>query len=259
MRIFYDDQPVAAQPEFSPCMLVVQARLGSTRLPGKVLRPLLGKPLVHYLIERLRRVQSVQGIVIATTTNAEDDQLVDFCNKEGLHVVRGAVDDVLSRYILASDAFGLDVVVRITADCPLIDPDLIEKGLALFRQHSNTLDYLSICHNRTYPLGMDFEIIQVKSLRKAYLLAKDPAEKEHVTPYIWRHPEQFQLANMQQKEHQAEYRLTVDTLEDFMLVERIYKTLYPQNPEFGRKEIVALLKKHPDWLLLNAHIQQKSV
>ncbi|MBS0634960.1 MAG: glycosyltransferase family protein [Verrucomicrobia bacterium] len=242
-----------------PCMIVVQARLGSTRLPGKIFKRVLDKTLLAYQLERLRMVQNVAGIVVATTINPNDQPIVDWCNQEGYHCIRGSEDDVLSRYMAAIDAFGLDAVVRVTSDCPLIDPDLLERGLGLFYSHYNDLDYLSICHERSYPLGMDFEIVRTQALEKAYFEAKSSPEKEHVTPYIWQHPEWFRLANLQQKENQSAYRLTVDTEEDFALIRHIIEALYPKNPEFRLADIMALLQKNPDWLKINAHIPQKGV
>lgn len=259
MRYFSDADTYSPKKGFHPCMIVVQARLGSTRLPGKIFKTVQGKPLLSYQLERLRRVTSVEGIVIATTTNPLDLPIVDYCNLEGLHCIRGSEEDVLSRYVAACDAFGLEVVVRVTSDCPLLDPKLLEKGLACFSEHYDTLDYLSICHERSYPLGMDFEIIRVDALKKAFFEAQTTSEKEHVTPYIWQHPKLFRLGNLQQKEDQSSYRLTVDTQEDFTLIEHIIKELYPKNPEFGLNDIITLLKKHPDWVSINAHVVQKAV
>lgn len=259
MRSFLDTESARIPDAFVPCMIVVQARLGSTRLAGKIFKPILGKPMLCYQLERLRRVKGVQGIVIATTTNPQDQPIVDFCIREGLHYVRGSEDDVLSRYVAAVEAFGLDAVVRITSDCPLIDPDLIEKGLELFLQNYSSLDYLSICHERTYPIGMDFEIMRVDALKRAFYEAQTALEKEHVTPYIWKHPELFRLANLQQTINQSSYRLTVDTQEDLELVERIFAALYPKNPEFTLTDVIALLEQHSDWLKINAHVQHKII
>jgi len=239
MRLFSDDVLYGPRAEFAPCMLVVQARLGSTRLPGKIFKEVLGKPLLHYQLERLRRVQNVEGIVIATTTNPNDQPIVDFCNREGLHCIRGSEEDVLSRYVAAADAFGLDVVVRITSDCPLIDPLLIDKGLLCFWQHYKELDYLSICHERTYPVGMDFEIVRTDALKKAFYEATSPYDKEHVTPYIWHHPELFRLGNLQQAKNQSHHRFTLDTQEDYMLIKKVFEEHYPQNPEFSMLEMLS--------------------
>jgi len=260
MRYFSDDQVFTpTSSRFLPCMLVVQARLGSTRLPGKIFRQIQGKTLLSYQLERLRQVNGLQGIIIATTINPLDIPIVEYCNREGLHCIRGSEDDVLSRYVAAAEAFGLEAVVRITSDCPLIDPYLIQKGLACFLANAESLDYLSICHERTYPLGMDFEIIRTDALKKAFFEAQTALEKEHVTPYIWKHPELFRLANMQQKLDQSQYRLTVDTQEDFSLIEHIIKALYPTNPEFTLKDVITLLEKHPDWLAINAHVKHKNI
>ncbi len=260
MRYFFaEDTYTSTSSGFYPCMIVVQARLGSTRLPGKIFKTIHSKPLLSYQLERLRRVSSVEGIVVATTINPNDQAIVDYCNHEGVHCMRGSEEDVLSRYVAAASAFGLEVVVRVTSDCPIIDPDLIEKGLQCFFQHYDSLDYLSICHDRTFPLGMDFEIIRVESLKKAFFEAKTESEKEHVTPYIWQHPELFRLSNLQQKIDQSSYRLTVDTIEDFRLIEHIINVLYPKNPEFTLHDTIAFLQEHPDLLKLNAHIVQKRV
>lgn len=259
MRLFLDSEASPISQNFVPCMIIVQARLGSTRLAGKVLRPILGKPMLGYQLERLRRVRGVEGIVVATTTNPQDQPIVDFCTREGLHYIRGSEDDVLSRYVAAADAFGLEAAVRITSDCPLIDPALIEKGVGLFMQSWPSLDYLSICHERTYPIGMDFEIMRADALKKAFYEAKTAAEKEHVTPYIWQHPELFRLANLQQKINQSSYRLTVDTQEDLQLIERIFAALYPKNPEFTLQDVLDLLALHPDWRQLNAHVPHRQI
>ena len=259
MRIFSELDIPGACKSFIPTMIVVQARLGSTRLPGKIFKPVLNKPLLSYQIERLGRVTSVQGIVIATTTNVQDQPIVDYCNHNGLHCISGSEDDVLSRYIAACDVFGLDVVVRVTSDCPLIDPDLIEKGVRHFLEAYETLDYLSICHNRSYPIGMDFEIMRVDALKKAYFEAQTSVEKEHVTPYIWKRPELFRLANMQQSLDESSYRLTVDTQEDYLLIQNILESLYPKNPEFTLKDVMSLLEKHPDWAKSNAHVVHKHI
>src|SRR5581483_4599731 len=163
---------------FFPCMVIVQARMGSTRLPGKVLKPVMGKPLLSYLIERLRKIQHVQGIVIATTTNDRDDPIVELCNHESVHVFRGSEEDVLSRYYGAAKAFDLEVVVRITSDCPVIDPRLVDQGLFCFRSNYNELDYLSNSLERTFPRGMDFEVMRFEALEKAFFHARMQEDRE---------------------------------------------------------------------------------
>lgn len=259
-RTFFEPKEATySEVSFQPCMVVVQARMMSTRLPGKVLKEVLGKPLLFYLIERLRRIKHIEGIVIATTKNRADDVLSDFCDVHSLHCIRGSEEDVLSRYQAACNAFGLDVVVRVTSDCPLFDPELFEKGLSLFRASYDEIDYLSNSLERTYPRGMDFEIFRQSALNEAYHEAIKPSEKEHVTPFIYHHPERYRLANMRQKYDQSGYRLTVDTIEDFELISRLIEALYPTNPEFVLADIITLLEKHPDWAKINAHVEQKKV
>lgn len=243
---------------FVPCMIIVQARMMSTRLPGKVMQQILGKPMLFYLIERLRSVTSCHGIIVATSHNPKDDAIVNFCNQESLHCIRGSEEDVLSRFYAAAEAFGLETVVRICSDCPLIDPTIIERGLQCFQSKPDNFDYLSNTLLRTFPRGMDFEIFQVKALKQAFFEASSLYDKEHVTPFITKHPEQFRLANIGQKEDQSDLRLTVDTPEDFELIRRLFEELYPTNNQFTLKDIYAVLKEHTDWPLLNAHIVQKS-
>lgn len=245
------------QQAFVPTMIVVQARMMSTRLPGKVMKQVLGKPLLFYLTERLRSVQSVQGIIVATSHNSADDAIVDFCNQESLHCIRGNEEDVLSRFYAAAEAFGLETVIRICSDCPLIDPTFIEKALVYF-QSSDKFDYLSNTLERTFPRGMDFEIFRVGALKEAFFKATSGYDKEHVTPYIIQHSEQFRLGNIIQKEDQSHLRLTVDTAEDFELIRRLLEKLYPATHEFVLKDICNVLTKHPDWANINAHVLQKS-
>lgn len=243
---------------FVPCMIVVQARMRSTRLPGKVMMQVLERPLLAYLVERLRRVRFVQGICIATSQRSEDDVIAAFCDHEGLHCIRGSEEDVLSRYQAAVDAFGLEAVVRITGDCPLIDPSLIERGVVAFLTN-NSLDYLSNTLKRTFPRGMDFECIRAETLKTAYFEAISSSDREHVTSSIIAHPERFSLANITQVRDDSKYRLTVDTPEDFELVRRLIEALYRKMPEFALSDILKLLQAHPDWVELNAHVVQKTV
>src|SRR5262245_4593031 len=231
VQTFYAEEiEVSTKRTFYPCMLVVQARMLSTRLPGKVLKEVLGKPLLFYLVERLRRVTLADGIIIATSTNPADDVIASFCDSEGLHCVRGSHEDVLSRYYAACKAFGVELFVRITADCPLIDPLYIDKGLSVF---SDQFDYLSNSFTRTFPRGMDFEIVRFKALEEAHFKATLPYDREHVTPFIVKHPERFRHSSIIQRKDESRYRLTVDEESDFLLTKKIVEALYPKNREFG--------------------------
>ena len=240
-------------------VIIVQARMTSTRLPGKVLKEVLGKPLLEYQIERLRRVRLADEIVVATTTNATDQPIVNLCRRLGVSCTRGSEEDVLSRYYEAAKSHHADVVVRVTSDCPVIDPTVIDRVIAYFSQHSDEVDYVSNMLLLTYPYGMAVEVFSFKVLEEAYIEARSQPEREHVTPFIYGHPERYQLANIAHAENLSFHRWTVDTKEDFALIEKIIDALYPGKPDFDTGDILELLNKHPDWPLINAHVPQKKL
>ena len=231
--------------------IVVQARMGSSRLPGKVLKNIAGRPMLSYQMERLRRVKRAKQLVIATSDQTPDDAIEKFCHREKIACVRGSEDDVLARYHLALERFPADTIVRITADCPLIDPGLVDDVIAAYEP-----DFVSNMLETTYPYGMAVEAFSAQALREAHREAKDPAEREHVTPFIWRRPERYRLKSLTMTPNLSGHRWTVDTPEDFELVSRLLKTLKPQ---FTLRDVLALLDKHPDWRALNAHVEQKAV
>jgi spore coat polysaccharide biosynthesis protein SpsF len=237
--------------------VVIQARMGSTRLPGKVLKEVNGKTLLAYQIERVRRVQSIDEIIIATTTEPQDDQIVDFCISNNVNYFRGSVSDVLDRYFQSSIRFELDAVVRLTSDCPLIDPVIIDKVIETFIGIYPNVDYVSNTIERTYPRGMDTEIMSFSTLQRAHSNANEMFFREHVTSYIYNHPEKFRILNVAAEENQSDYRLTVDTEEDFELIKRILEKLYKESKDFTLKEIVKLLESNPSWKKINQHIEQK--
>lgn len=238
-------------------MAIVQARMTSTRLPGKVLLPILGIPMLSLQLERMRRATSIDGIVIATTVNAADDPIVELCIQQGIAYFRGSEQDVLSRYAEAAQAFGIDVVVRVTSDCPLIEPDLIDKAVDIFLQAHGELDYVSNTLQPSFPYGLAVEVFSRQVLDEAHRLAVQHAEREHVTPYIYWRPQQFRLKSFTHSENLCHHRWTVDTPEDFELVSKIYGALYPKNPEFGIKQTLQLFDQHPAWMHINRHIDQK--
>ncbi|WP_068470838.1 cytidylyltransferase domain-containing protein [Candidatus Protochlamydia phocaeensis] len=239
--------------------ILVQARMGSTRLPGKVMKEVLGRPLLDFQIERLQQARLPHGIEILTTTESSDEPIVAFCQKKGLAYFRGSEEDVLDRYYQAAKEGKLDVIVRVTADCPLIDPDILDHIIAVYLAAFPTYDYVSNGLERTYPRGLDVEVFSFAALEKSYREAKEPEEREHVTPYIYRHPELFHLKNISHSPALDHYRWTVDTPEDFELIQLILDRLYPLNPRFRLQDILALLDRHPDWNKINAHIEQKKL
>jgi len=240
-------------------VVIVQARMASTRLPGKVLKPVLGKPLLTYQVERLRRVEHADAIVLATTTNDADQVIVNFARAHGLASYRGSERDVLSRYHGAAVEAGADVVIRVTSDCPLIDPAVIDEVIATFAQSQPDCDYASNTMRRTYPRGMDCEVLGREALDIAHTEAVEPVEREHVTPFIYRHPDRFALRNVEYASDHSDLRWTVDTVQDFALVSRMLEHLYPEHPNFTLEDCLGLLAEHPDWARINASVRQKAL
>ncbi len=238
-------------------VVIVQARMGATRLPEKPLKQIMHRPLLSYQLERLRRAQTVAEVVVATTTAAADQAIVDLCLAEGVSVYRGSEQDVLDRYYQAAKLFQADVIVRVTGDCPLIDPAVLDRLVSDYIEHFPAYDYISNAIVRTYPRGLDVEVFSFKSLEIAASQARRPEEREHVTPYFYEHPELFALKNIANATDASDQRWTVDTAEDFLLIGHIITALYPENPGFGMQDILELLGRHPEWEALNRHIKQK--
>jgi len=238
---------------------IVEARMTSTRLPGKIILPILGKPMLELLIERLKRAKLLDQIVVATTRNASDDVVEKLTEHLGVGCFRGSEDDVLDRVLCAAHANEADVIVEITGDCPLIDPAVLD--LVIQTYYKKSVDYVSNSLKRTYPIGLDNKVFSTAVLDKVARYTHDPVDHEHVSLYIYEHPEIFSLFNVESDlpEKYWGIRLTVDTQEDFRLIVAIYELLYPQNPAFGLWDIMNLLEERKDLLNLNRKIQQKKV
>lgn len=239
--------------------IIVQARMGSTRLPGKVLKQIAGRPMLDYQIERLRRVQGAQKIVVATTTEAADEPIVDYCRAAGVACTRGSESDVLSRYYEAAQLHGATVVVRVTSDCPLLEPELVDLAIDTFQGHGQAYDYVSNMIEPTWPYGMAVEVFSAAALQEAHREAVAPAEREHVTPFIYWRPQRYRIKSLTMQPNLSALRWTVDTPEDFELVSRLLSALVPTQPNFRIPDVLALLERHPDWSAINSHIQQKTV
>lgn len=235
-------------------VIIVQARMTSTRLPGKVLKTVLDKPLLEYQIERLRRMKFADEIVIATTTNDTDQPIIDFCNRLDLSFFRGSEEDVLSRYYGAAVEHNADVVVRVTSDCPVIDPALSDKAVDFFLKPQKDYDYLRLFQ---YPRGLDTEVLTFKALEESYLEATEKPEREHVTPFLYRHPERYKVKYMTPLEDYSHHRWTVDTPEDFELIKRIIEELYPIKRMFNYVDILDVLARNPEWYYINDEVRQK--
>lgn len=239
-------------------VIISQARMTSTRLPGKVLKEVLGKPLLAYHIERLQKTKKADAVIVATTVNATDEPIVELCGRLNITCFRGSEDDVLSRYYHAAYEAQADIVVRVTSDCPLIDPVVVDKVIDTFTA-CDECNYASNTLVRTYPRGMDTEVFSFVALEQAFKEAAALPEREHVTPYIYNHPEIYRLKNVLYRQDESRHRWTVDTDHDFVLIEKIIKELYPNKPDFALEDVLALFDRHPDWYYINAHVEQKKV
>lgn len=238
-------------------VIIVQARMTSTRLPGKILKQVLGKPLIEYQIERLQRVKLVDEIVIATTTNQTDEPIVELCNRLSVPYFRGSEQDVLERYYQATTAHQADVVVRVTSDCPLIDPEVIDKVIDYYLQNQSHYDYVSNSLQRTYPRGMDTEVFSGSVLQQAFWEATAQPDREHVTPFIYRQPDRYRLGHVTYSKDCSHHRWTVDTPEDFDLIQKMLKAIYEKKPNFTLEDCLGLLREYPDWYFINNKIEQK--
>jgi spore coat polysaccharide biosynthesis protein SpsF len=231
----------------------------STRLPGKILMKALDKPLLQYELERLKRVPSLDELVVATTKNSDDDPVIALCGQIGVASYRGSEFDVLSRYHEAAAIHKAEAVVRFTADCPLIDPNLSERVIRRFLDSGGKLDYCSLNIGDAYPRGMDTEIFSTAALIQSFNEGTMEPDREHVTYFIRRHPERYRMSRVRGDKNWSAYRLTVDTPQDFALVSGIIETLYPQNPYFTIKDIITLLETEPELAQINAEVKQKEV
>ena len=225
-------------------LAVLQARMSSTRMPGKVMAPVLGEPMIWRQIERTRRARSLSKVMVATSTAPSDDALAGFLLGRGVSVYRGDLDDVLGRFAGCALAHQPDYVVRLTADCPLIDPQVIDAAVALAR--TTRAAYSSNCERRTYPDGLDVEVIAAPAIEAAAREASDAYDREHVTPFIRTRPERFPQAHLIQAQDLSALRWTVDRPEDFAFVRAVFQRLYPADPGFGMAEVLELLDERPD-------------
>lgn len=240
-------------------VIIVQARMGSTRLPGKVMKPVLGVPMLVRQLQRLARCKLSDAIVVATTTRPEDTPIVDLvASTADPHCYRGPEDDVLARYLGAAKACEADAVVRVTADCPLIDPEIVDLAISTYLRERSHIAYVTNGVIRTYPRGLDVEVFPIGALETAEAEAISASDREHVTPFIWRRPERFPRYDLTDDADNSHLRWTVDTLDDFLLITRIYEMLFPSNPTFGYQDALGLIRAHPELSVLNAHVQQKS-
>lgn len=234
---------------------IVQARMGSERLPGKVLRPLAGRTVLERVVRAARESGAVEEIVVATTVDAVDDDVVTECARLGVPVFRGSVDDVLSRFLGALAEHPAEEVMRFTADCPLLDPDIIATAAQVFRAVPGT-DYLNTSLNRTLPRGLDVEIIRADTLRALDGMA-ETFHRTHVTSYVYSHPEKFKVLGLALPPNRAHLRLTLDTPADLALMEAI--AAHFGDGTIALPKLAEWLDAHPEIAAINQHIEQKAL
>lgn len=240
-------------------VVIIQARTKSTRLPGKVLKNIVGKPMLAHVIERVENIRLVDEIVIATTVKEEDRVILRLANDCGVKSFSGSEEDVLDRYYQAAKRYQADVIVRITSDCPLIDPEVVDKAIAFYLKYKGTVDYVSNSLRRSYPRGLDTEVFSFEVLERTWQKAKEPHQREHVTPYIYKHPETFRLANVENSEDRSYMRWTVDEEKDLEFVKEVYKRLYKEGEIFLMKDVLTLLRKEPQLMEINKNVTQKGL
>jgi len=230
-------------------LAVLQARMSSTRLPGKVVKPILGRPMLMRQIERLQHATCIDHLIIATSIETLDSEIEELCDAENIKCYRGSLDDVLDRIYSAALLFEPEHVIRLTGDCPLVDPELIDKLVDYYL--ANEFDYASNTLNPTWPDGLDVEVMKFECLEIAWREAKLISEREHVTSYIYNHPKKFNLGSYENDKDLSSLRWTVDESADFDLVNHIYEKLYSDGVEFSTNDILELLKNNPDLTHIN--------
>ncbi len=236
---------------------IVQARLGSTRLPGKVLKPILGRPMLWHIAERLRSVSDIKHVVVATSDQSGDEPIRRFCYEEGIAFFAGSENDVLDRFYQAATRYKGEPVIRVTGDCPFADPEVIKRLLALY--HTGHYDYVGVAtgagaifsNSGRFPDGLDAECFSLGALELAWREATHPLDREHVTPYIWRNKHIFRCGILTSKEDYSQLRWTVDNHADFQLVSRIYEALYNDSKPFLMSDILNYLSDHSELMALN--------
>jgi len=251
---------------------IIQARMAASRLPGKVLLEIEGRPMLGWAVERTRLAQTIDEVVVATTDNPADDEVEAYCRRQGYACYRGSQFDVLDRYYQAARLYKADVIVRITADCPLIDPGVIDATVSVFLGHPSSViglpspvggpydfaaNRLPPPWKRTFPIGLDTEVCSFAALETAWRQAQEPHQREHVMPFLYEQPERFSILHFTHDPDYGDLRWTVDTLTDLELVRQIVRR-FPGRIDFTWLEVLALVQREPELAQINAQVQAKN-
>ena len=228
---------------------MVQARVGSTRYEEKILKKILNKEILFHQIDRIKKSKYGQNLVIITSTKKQNDIIVDLCRVNSILTFRGSEDDLLDRHYKAALKFNAKAIVKIPSDCPLIDPNIINRVIDYFINSYPNFDYVSNLHPASYPDGNDVEIFSFHALEKSWMCAKRKLEREHTTPYIWENPDQFLIGNVSWEsglDYSTSLRWTLDYMEDFLFIKTVYESLYSDNPNFTIDDVLNLIIKNPE-------------
>lgn len=237
----------------------IEARMTSSRLPGKVLMESCGKPLLEHMIERIRRSQLIDDIVVATTTNPQDKPIIELCDKIGCKYYRGSEDNVLLRVLEANESQGSDLIIELTGDCPCIDWRHIDHLITVYLE--NDYDFVANNTEQSFPDGFDVRIFSADALRKVVRQSNDPKDQEHVSIYFPNHPEQFKCFNWVagEYENRPEYEVTLDEMGDYELIDKIFRELYSNNPDFSCKDVIRFLDSHKELLAYIKDIKRTQI
>jgi spore coat polysaccharide biosynthesis protein SpsF len=237
---------------------IIQARMASSRLPGKVLADLGGQPVLAWVVRRAQRAKVVDQVVVATSVAAEDAVIAAFCAEQGYACMRGELHDVLDRFVQVAHEYDADIVVRLTGDCPLIDPKMLSDNLRTFLRTEPPLDFAAnrLPGDRTIPIGLDAEYCTVAALETAWREAKEPHQREHVMPFFYEHPERFRILHIKHSPSYGHHRWTIDTPEDLNLLKQIVANF--KDDEFSWKDVLELFRKRPELAQINAGVQHKN-
>lgn len=231
----------------------------SSRLPGKILKEVKGKSLLEHQIERIKKSKKIDQIIIATSVKESEKPIVALCEKLGIPYFRGSEQDVLERYYETAKHYEVDVVVRLTSDCPIIDPIVVDSVVNKYLELALVTSYVSNTIERSFPRGLDVEVFSFRALEKAHLTATLEVEREHVTAYMYSNQSDIKVANFNGEIDYSNNRWTVDTSDDFKLIELIINELYNPAEIFLLEDVIALLKENPDWKKINNHVEQKKL
>jgi spore coat polysaccharide biosynthesis protein SpsF len=245
--------------EFKRIVATVEVRMTSSRLPGKHMLEACGKPILAHLINRLKRVPSLDEIVIATTVNPADDVLCQLATDCGVNFHRGSEDDVMQRVVDSAASVNADLIVEITGDCPVIDPEIIEQAIRIHRY--NESDYTGNAEIRSYPDGMDVQVFSAADLKEAAAITNDADDHEHVSLYFRRHPERYRHVHLvaPPELHWPELGLTLDEKNDYLLMKRIYEHFLPDHPHFSCLDVLRFLRANPDVVAINQDVRRNAV